>query len=411
MLILLLGSFAMAEQSEAKNKKEESPNASITLLYSGTDGEASLVRTSMASELDIDQFKLQTVVDLTSTIPPKLLSVQAEEKNAESLKTCASNSITNKHIQNYTQTAFNHYSYYELDKSAKALDKAESSLVCLQELFNGEDVRNMYYLKGILEQSQGSDAKSKQAFSSAIRIKPDLQWNDMYAPDAKPVFDSAKEEFSSLTSVPLTLIPQAAASSLWINGTPLLDVDNPSIYAGTNIIQLVGLETTTYEVTVPTDADSVQLILPSTLPNNAYTWAGDPEKGSELSEILSLTIEQSTSIYVHDSGKVWTSDLSQPTWTELVVPKFAETRLNAKKITGQTLFWTGLATSAVSLGFGTNYYIRGQQSYQASANTQDWNEFAGHRQMLRNLEPKYQASVLTLGIGLGVTGFGYVLAF
>ena len=77
--------------------------------------------------------------------------------------------------------------------------------------------------------------------SSAIRIKPDLQWNNTFAPDAKPIFDSAKEEFSKLNSVPLTLVPETAASSLWINGTPLLDVDNPSIYAGTNIIQIVGL--------------------------------------------------------------------------------------------------------------------------------------------------------------------------
>ena len=92
------------------------------------------------------------------------------------------------------------------------------------------------------------------------------------------------------------------------------------------------------------------------------------------------------------------------------MPKFAETRLNAK-ITGQTLFWTGLATSAVSLGFGTNYYIQGQQTYQASATTQDWTAFKGHRKALNDLETKYQASVLTLGVGLGLTGFGYVLAF
>ena len=164
---------------------------------------------------------------MTATAQPKLLSLKGEVTNTEMLKSCAGNTITNKHIQNYTQTAFNHYSYYELEKSGAALDKAASSLVCLQELFNGEDVRNMYYLKGILEQSKGSDAASKQAFSSAIRIKPDLQWNNTFAPDAKPIFDSAKEEFSSLNSVPLTLIPQTAASSLWINGTPLAGCRQP----------------------------------------------------------------------------------------------------------------------------------------------------------------------------------------
>lgn len=407
MLVLLLTTLVKANPSEDTTPVELSP-----VLYSGTDGEASLIRTSMASDLSIDQLKLQTIVDLTGSAQPKLLSVTGDDINTEVLKSCDGNAITNKHVQNYTQTAFNHYSYYELEKSAVALTKAESSLVCLQELFNGEDVRQMYYLKGILEQSKGNENASKQAFSSAIRIKPDLQWNDMFAPDAKPLFDSVKEEFSSLSSVALTLVPESAASSLWINGTPLLDVDNPSIYAGTNIIQIVGLETTTYEITVPTDVDGVRLLIPSTLPNTAHTWAGDEDKGTQLSEVLSLVINQDTPVYVHDSGQVWKSDLSQSNWTELEVPKFAETRLNAKKITGQTLFWTGLATSAVSLGFGTNYYIKGQQAYQASADTQDWGEFEDHRTMLEsNLEPKYQASVLTLGVGLGLTGFGYVLAF
>ena len=410
MLALLLTTFAVAETSE-ENTEETTAVETTPVLYSGTDGEASLVRTSMAADIEVDHLELHTIVDMTATAQPKLLSLKGEITSTEKLNSCAGNAITNKHIQNYTQTAFNHYSYYELEKSGAALDKAASSLVCLQELFNGEDVRNMYYLKGILEQSKGSDAASKQAFSSAIRIKPDLQWNNTFAPDAKPIFDSAKEEFSSLNSVPLTLIPQTAASSLWINGTPLLDVDNPSIYAGTNIIQIVGLETTTYEITVPADVDSVRLILPSTLPNTAYTWASDPEKGSQLSEVLSVVLKEEASVYVHDSGKVWTSNLRQPNWTEIEVPKFAETRLNAKKITGQTLFWTGLATSAVSLGLGTTYYIQGQQTYQASATTQDWKEFEGHSNALTDLKPKYQASVLTLGVGLGLTGFGYVLAF
>ena len=79
-------------------------------------------------------------------------------------------------------------------------DKAASSLVCLQELFNGEDVRNMYYLKGILEQSKGSDAASKQAFfSDSYQTRFAME---QHPPDAKPIFDSAKEEFSKLNCPP-----------------------------------------------------------------------------------------------------------------------------------------------------------------------------------------------------------------
>lgn len=410
MLALLLTALAMAEVS-SETTEEITTVETSPVFYSGTDGEASLVRTSMAAGVAVEVLELQTIVDMTSSAHPQLLSMRGDSNSIEKLKSCAGNAITNKHVQNYTQTAFNHYSYYELEKSGAALDKAESSLVCLQELFNGEDVRSMYYLKGILEQSQGRDAESKQAFSSAIRIKPDLQWNNTFAPDAKPIFDAAKEEFSNLNSVPLTLVPQTAASSLWINGTPLLDVDNPSIYAGTNIIQIVGLETTTYEITIPADVDGVRLILPSTLPNTAYTWASDPEKSTQLSEVLSVILKEESSVYVHDSGKVWTSDVGQFKWTELEVPKFAETRLNAKKITGQTLFWTGLATSAVGFGLSTNYYMRGQQTYQASTNTDDWNEFKGHRETLTLLEGNYQSSVITTLSGLGLTFLGYTLAF
>ena len=192
MLALLLTTLAVAETGE-ENTEEATTVETTPVLYSGTDGEASLVRTSMAADIEVDLLELQTIVDMTATAQPKLLSLKGEVTSTEKLKSCAGNAITNKHVQNYTQTAFNHYSYYELEKSGAALDKAASSLVCLQELFNGEDVRNMYYLKGILEQSKGSDAASKQAFSSAIRIKPDLQWNNAFAPDAKPIFDSPKK--------------------------------------------------------------------------------------------------------------------------------------------------------------------------------------------------------------------------
>ena len=278
-------------------------------------------------------------------------------------------------------------------------------------MFNADDVRQMYYLKGILEQTQGNDEASQQSFSSAIRIKPDIQWNNFYSPDAKPNFDAAKSEFSSLGSIALDIIPSEAASSLWINGTPLLDVNSPTIYSGTNIIQIVGLETTTYEISVPSNVDSIKLVLPSTLPNTAFTWVEDTEKVSELSSVLNTVIDPSSTVYVHNAGRVWSNDIGTSTWTELEVPKFAETRLNARKITGQTLFWSGLATGAISIGLSANYYIQGQQSYRASADTNEWDQFVDHRADLTSLESRYQTSMLTTLGGLGLAGLGYAIAF
>ena len=177
----------------------------------------------------------------------------------------------------------------------------------------------MYYLKGILEQSKGSDAASKQAFSSAIRIKPDLQWNNTFAPDAQPVFDSAKEEFSNFESCPLTPSSKRQRRACGSMEPPRrcrqpIDLRRNQHYSD------CGLETTTYEITVPRRCRWCTFSPTLTLPNTAYTWTSDPEKGSQLSEVLSVVRQEEASVYVHDSGKVWTSDLSQANWTNLEVP-------------------------------------------------------------------------------------------
>ena len=193
MFILVFSSLVFAE--EVSTTTDDAEQTTYTLLYSGTDPEASTVRTSLAAEIDTEQLQLQTIVDVTRTATPTYLSQKDSSEKVEQLDGCTGSTITNKHIQNYTQTADNHLSYYELEKAAADLNKAETSLVCLQELFNTDDVRQMYYLKGILEQTQGNNDASQQSFSSAIRIKPDIQWNNFYSPDAKPNFDAENLSF------------------------------------------------------------------------------------------------------------------------------------------------------------------------------------------------------------------------
>ena len=172
MFVALLLQIAHAE--EITTPAEETVTSQTILIYSGTDPEASLIRASFARGIGTEEFALQTIVDLTNNQPPTYISTTGDTKNAESINGCTSSRITNKHVQNYTQTADHHLNYYELDKASTALQKAERSLTCLNELFNADDVRQMYYIKGILEQTKGDNQSSKAAFSSAIRIKPDL---------------------------------------------------------------------------------------------------------------------------------------------------------------------------------------------------------------------------------------------
>ena len=423
--LLFLSNLALAEEAAKTPAVEKPPEkeaatlegvetaAQVPLLYSGLDLQASLIRSSQAGKISVDELNAQTIIDLGGKSSPKLWVINGEEAAEEAIKSCDGKLISNIHIQTLAQTANNSLDYFELDKASQHLEKAQKQVVCLQERFNADNVRQMYFLQGILEQYKGNNEASTQAFSSAIRIKPDLEWDSSKSPDAKPNFDQAKAEFSKLDAKPLEIIPAEAASSLWINGAPLLDTDSPTIYVGENIIQVIGLETTTYEISIPKDAETIRLIIPSTMPVTAHTWVQDAEKTGELNLVLDSVLEKDTRLLIHDSGRVWETNVGSNQWTELKVPKFAETRLQAKKITGQTLFWSGLATSTVSLGFGINSYVKGNQAYQNSLDTSsdDWTGFTKHRSDLNNYTDTYQISWLVFAGGLGVSGLGYALAF
>ena len=122
-------------------------------------------------------------------------------------------------------------------------------------------------------------------------------------------------------------------------------------------------------------------------------------------------IPEGSSLYQELKKKKFGSEFGCIWILKLDVPKFAETRLNARKITGQSLFWTGLATGSVGLGLGMNYYIQGQRAYQASADAEVWDDFKGHRAELNDLESQYNASMLTFVGGIGLMGLGYAIGF
>ena len=176
-------------------------------------------------------------------------------------------------------------------------------------------------------------------------------------------------------------------------------------------MQSVGLPSSTYEITIQAESSAVKLVIPSTVPVTANSWATEEGTSSELTEVMATVVPSGSTYFIHDTGRVWQATAGVDGFTELEVPKFAETRLNARKITGQTLFWTGLATSSISLGLGMNYYIQGQNAYQSSADAEDWTNFVEHRAELNNLESQYNASLLTFVGGLGLMGLGYAVGF
>ena len=158
---------------------EISESTTITILYSGLDEQASLLRVSKASKRPIDTLLPKTIVDLSQNVPITVIESRKDGASHLEINTCPTEPVSNVHIRKLTQKSDNYLNYYELDKASETLKQAEDMILCLKELFNADDIRQMYYLRGILEQNIGNNAASIRAFSSAIRIKPDMQWNDM----------------------------------------------------------------------------------------------------------------------------------------------------------------------------------------------------------------------------------------
>lgn len=383
----------------------------VPVLFSGTDNQVSLYRAAGASKKELQELELTTAIDLAGKEKSDFFAMVGEQYTALNMVNCEKDGFSNAHVRNLTQTADNNLGYFELDKAGQKLEQAKEGLICLQELLQVSDVMQMYYLTGILEQSKGNDLASVQAFSSAIRLKPDLQWNDYYTPDAKPNFDQAKHEFASLQEISLEIIPAIASSQVWINGTPLLSGESMTVYEGENIVQILGLETQTYSMVVPKDAQGIRLVVPSALPVSANTWVETPEGQKELSIVLQSVLAMDSELLVHDSGKIWKTNIGSGQWEELAVPKFADTRANAKQITGRALFWTGLTTTSVGFGVGAYSYIQGASVTTQAKNTNSWTDYEKYVAQREGLQSQYTASVIGITSGLVLTGIGYVLAF
>jgi len=383
----------------------------IPVLYSGLDEQATILRVSKSSKVPSQELVPKTLSDLSQQLPISVIEHSKTKQKALTINTCPGEAVSNVHIRTLTQKADNYLNYYELAKASATLKQAEDLVVCLKELFNATDIRHMYFLRGILEQNKGNNLASVRAFSSAIRIKPDMQWNEIYSPDAKPNFEQAKKAFAKLNSVPFDIQPRTAKSDIWVNGSPLLSSVEPTIFEGRNIVQIVGLDTQTYEIDVSPSADSLVLLAPSTIPSEGLQWVRTTEGQETLSALFPTMLPTDTPLYVQDRGQVWQTTIGTSTWTELQVPKSAELRLNAKELTARTIFWGSLATSVTYFGLAMNHYADGYGAYGKTESPKTWDDYQDNVQILETQRGYYRSDLIRMGVGLTVTAVAYRWAY
>ena len=85
-------------------------------------------------------------------------------------------------------------SYFELDKAQQEAERAVANLGCLSEPPDLETVADLFYLQGLTYYYNNQSESAQEAFLRAITYKPNMGWNDMYAPDAKATFDAARKQ-------------------------------------------------------------------------------------------------------------------------------------------------------------------------------------------------------------------------
>ena len=92
-------------------------------------------------------------------------------------------------------------SYFELDKALELAKSAQSNLSCLSEPPEAETVADLFFFTAITL-FYGNDFEGARAyFSRAIAYKPNLNWNDMFGPDPKVLFEEARKEYSKLQQI------------------------------------------------------------------------------------------------------------------------------------------------------------------------------------------------------------------
>ena len=177
----------------------------------------------------------------------------------------------------------------------------------------------------------------------------------------------------------------------------MLSSGSPTIFEGRNIIQIVGLDTQTYELDISADAKAIVLLAPSTVSVDAYQWVHEPAGQEILSTLLPAVLPSGTPLYIQDSGQVWETSIGTTEWTELVVPKSAELKLNAKQVAIRSVFW-GSCTSATYFGLAMGHYATGYGAYGKSKQPESFTDYQNETGILEEQRGYYRSDLLH-GIG------------
>lgn len=303
-------------------------------------------------------------------------------------------------------------SYFEQDKALQLVERAEINLGCLSEPPDLAKVADLFYLKGLIYFYNDQLESAQEAFLRSIIYKPNMGWNELYAPDARSTFDLARKQYAELTSVPLTVYPESAKGRLWINGMPVYRDVPLTLTTGISYVQILGdqIENLTLNVDGGEVADTgVTLVVPSAIDEIGMFWLDKPNKRAEVGTILSILYPENPTYFISPKDSVWEYNPSSLEWQEYPIPISAKVfSLDTRRNVGRGLFWGGVAISGIYGSKAAQDYV--QLTFLANSGAETWVELNESYEEFQSIEESYQRSSTLALIGFASTGLGWLMS-
>ena len=346
-----------------------------------------------------------------------LRSASAKVVAGANLEVCSVAEVPSIRIKILLQQVDHALSYMEIDKAQVLLENAKHSLPCLDEVVDIDMVARLYFLQGILAFYQEDTVRATKAFLTAFFYKPNMQWDDIFAPDPKDVFDQAKMSFVKEKLITLQIIPVSAQEQIWVNGVPSLASEQLSLHQGHNVVQIVGSAEEDVQ-TLFLDVDGsqpVQIVAPNAITNIPHNWLENTAFVQDFQIVLSSVWKEDQRLFALQDAQLWEFSSSNAQWQPIEynfgtsVEDYLAKRKRRDTI-GKGLMWTGLGITTVSTVYtGSQYSHMFSASAEANASSDlSWKEMQGLYRTHSIAHQQYQMGAMAMGIGavVGLLGYG-----
>ena len=349
--------------------------------------------------------------DFVAISPIELMNLEMTIKGNGSIERCTETNMSSARLKKLTQELDRALAYYDLDLAKEQFIKAEAGLLCLNSILDTDIVSRLYFLQGLLEYNNGEEAASQEAFRNAIRFTANLGWDQMFEPDSKPLFDSAKNELSVATGVPVKIYPERAQDLLWINGIPATDDKELFLHYGDNMLQFEGVDLSNAKIHVESTATEITLIVPAALDKEVIDWVNTTEHQTDLDIITKGIYPSGHELYVLKNGLMYSTTITELPiqWVQNDIPTLIQVfGVNTKSTIGRLLFWTGSSLTTVGGLYSINQASIAMKSAElAGMDGITWEVFNQQSSVYDESFERYQTGVIVTTSAAILTGLGY----